>query len=164
MSTFDGKNDWRPFFTQFSHIASRYQWTDQQKLDKLIECLRDKALKYFSSRPTNDQQNYTVIIEKFRERFGKKDLPHIIRRQLQDIHQNSEETLDEFSERVLEMTIDGYPNAPDDCIQTVSIDAFLKGCNNKQAALMALEKNPLTLDQATQYMKSAVTNQRPLKN
>ena len=160
MSIYDGKNDWKPFFTQFSYIASRYNWTEQQRLDKLIECLRDKALKFFSSRPSHDQQNYSVIIKKLGERFGKKDLPHIIRRQLQDIHQNGEETIDEFSERVLDMTVDGYPNAPDECIQTVAIDAFLKGCSNKQAALLALDKNPLTLDQATQHMKSAVTNQR----
>lgn len=160
MSTFDGKNDWKPFFTQFNHISSRYKWSEEQKLDKLIECLRDKALKYFSSRPISDQKSFKKLSAKLDERFGKKDLPHIIRRQLQDVKQGSEETVEEFADKVLEMTTDGYPDTPEDCRQTVAIDAFLRGCYNKQAALIAMDKNPLTLDMATQYMKTAVTNQK----
>jgi hypothetical protein len=66
------------------------------------------------------------------ERFGNKDLPHIIRRQLQDLHQSSDETLEKFAEKVMEMAIDEYPNTSDHCIQTVAVDAFLKGCSNRQ--------------------------------
>ncbi|KAK3105154.1 hypothetical protein FSP39_018315 [Pinctada imbricata] len=94
------------------------------------------------------------------ERFGKKDLPHIIRRQLQDVHQSTDETLEEFAEKVREMATDGYPDTPDHFIQTVAVDAFLKGCSNKHAALTALDKNPTSLDEAAQFLKSAVTNQR----
>ena len=160
MSTFDGKSDWRPFYTQFTHIANRYKWTDQQKLDKLIECLRDRALKYFSSRPVEDQDSFKKLSAKLDERFGKKDLPHIIRRQLQDIKQDPDDSIEEFADKVQEMTTDGYPDTPDNCRQTVAIDAFLRGCQNKQAALTAMDKNPLTLDDAIQHMKSAITNQR----
>ena len=160
MSTFDGKSDWRPFYTQFTHIASRYKWTDQQRLDKLIECLRDRALKYFSSRPAEDQDSFKKLSAKLDERFGKKDLPHIIRRQLQDIKQDPDDSIEEFADKVQEMTTDGYPDTPDNCRQTVAIDAFLRGCQNKQAALTAMDKNPLTLDDAIQHMKSAITNQR----
>ena len=160
MSTFDGRNDWRPFYTQFAYIAARYRWTDEQRLDKLVECLRDKALKFFSTRPDIEKNNFDALCEKLNERFGKKDLPHIIRRQLQDVRQDTEETLEEFEERVRDMAVDGYPNMSDICIQTVAVDAFLKGCNNKQAYLTAMDKNPANLDEARQYLKSAITNQR----
>ena len=50
MSTFDEKLDWRPFQLQFSHIANRYGWSEEQRLDKLIELLRDKALKCYSTK------------------------------------------------------------------------------------------------------------------
>ena len=50
MPTYDGKNDWRPYCIQFNHIADRHSWKNQQRLDKLIECLRDQALKCFTSR------------------------------------------------------------------------------------------------------------------
>ena len=42
----------------------------------------------------------------------------------------------------------------------IAIDVFLRGCTNKQAALIAMDKNPTTLDIAIQYMKSAITNQK----
>ena len=58
------------------------------------------------------------------------------------------------------MTTDGYPDTPEDCKQTVAVDAFLRGCLNKQAALIAMDKNPTTLDIAIQYIKSAITNQK----
>ena len=49
LSTFDGKAEWKPHYMQFIHIANRYKWDNKQRLDKLIECLRDKALKYYST-------------------------------------------------------------------------------------------------------------------
>jgi len=40
------------------------------------------------------------------------------------------------------------------------VDAFLRGCTEKKAALVALDKNPSTLEEASMYMKGAITNQR----
>ncbi|VDH98170.1 Hypothetical predicted protein [Mytilus galloprovincialis] len=132
MSTFDGKADWRPYFAQFCHIAKRCKWSEQQKLDNLIVFLRDKALKFYSSRPVEIKDNFQVLYE----------------------------SLEEFADKVQELATDGYPESPDYFIQIVAVDAFLKGCAEKQAALVAMDKNPSSLDEATQYMKSAITNQR----
>ncbi|CAG2231769.1 unnamed protein product [Mytilus edulis] len=160
MSTFDGKADWRPYFAQFCHIAKRCKWSEQQKLDNLIVCLRDKALKFYSSRPVEIKDNFQVLCKKMNDRFGRKDLPHILRRQLQEAKQGSDESLEEFADKVQELATDGYPESPDYFIQIVAVDAFLKGCAEKQAALVAMDKNPSSLNEATQYMKSAITNQR----
>lgn len=159
MALYDGKGDWRPYILQFDYIADRYGWSPAQRLDKVIECLRDKALKYFSVK-TKSIRDYTQLCEKMNERFGKKDLPHIIRRQLQDLKQEIDEDLEEFAERTQEMAVDGYPDTPDDFVEVVAIDAFLQGCNAKSAALIAMNKNPTTLQEAKQFVKSAITNQR----
>ena len=50
---------------------------------------------------------------------------------------------EDFEDTVLEMTADGYPYTPEDFQQTVAIDAFLRGCTNKQAALIG--HIPLTI-------------------
>ena len=50
LSTYDGKTEWKPYITQFSHIAQQFSWTESEKLDKLVECLKDQALNFFSSR------------------------------------------------------------------------------------------------------------------
>jgi len=149
LSTFDGKVEWKPYYMQFIHIANRYKWDNKQKLDKLIECLRDKALKYYSTRQPSVQNDFDALAEKMNIRFGNKDLPYTIRRQLQDAKQNLDETVEEFAERVQEMATDGYGiNTPENVVETISVDAFLKGCTDKKAALLAMEKNPVTLDQA----------------
>jgi len=160
MSVYDGKNDWRPYFLQFSTIGNRYKWSDEQRLYKLIECLRDKSLKFFSCNTTQVQGNYNLLCKKMDERFGKKELPNIIRRQLQDLKQESEEPIEEYAERAQELARDGYPDTPDKVIQTLATDSFLKGCYDKRAALTAMDKNPENLDEAVQFVKSAIANQR----
>jgi hypothetical protein len=54
---------WEPFL-QFCHIANKYEWSDQDRLDKLIECLRDRALKYFTTRPKFVQDNYKLTCKR----------------------------------------------------------------------------------------------------
>ena len=86
MGTFNGKNQWLPYFLQFSLIENKYEWSDQDRLDKLIECLRDRVLKNFT-RPKFVQDNYKLTCKKIEERFGCKYLPNVIRRQLQELRQ-----------------------------------------------------------------------------
>ncbi|CAG2200321.1 unnamed protein product [Mytilus edulis] len=123
LAIFDGKSDWRPYFLQFSTIADRYKWSDEQRLFKLIELLRDRALKYYSNRVKSLQANYKLFCQKFNEKFGKKELPHILRRLLQDLRQENEENLRDFAERAQELAVDGYPDTPEKFAETLATDA-----------------------------------------
>lgn len=160
LSTYDGKTEWKPYYIQFNHIAKKYMWNEREKLDKMIECLREKALKFFSSRPENVQKDFKLLCQKFKESFDRKDQSHIIRRQLQEIQQKTDETLEEFAERIEDLSTEAYPDSPEFFRSTITIDAFLRGCLEKRAALVTLDKDPKTLDEAVQHMKSAVTNQK----
>lgn len=51
------------------------------------------------------QKDYDVLEQKLNQRFGNKDLPHTIRRQLQEAKQLFDESLEDFSERVQEMPL-----------------------------------------------------------
>ena len=82
------------------------------------------------------------------ERFGCKYLPNVIRRQLQELRQFPEESLEEYAERAQDLAVDGFPGTSDDFIQIVIADAFLKGCHDKQTSLTALDKDPDNLDRA----------------
>ncbi|CAG2257816.1 unnamed protein product [Mytilus edulis] len=126
LATFDGKSEWKPYYLQFIHIANKYNWDTQQKLDKLIECLREKALKIFSTRPLSIQTDFKLLADKLNQRFGNKDLPYTIRRQLQDVRQNGDEMIEEFAERIQEMATDGYIDTPEHVVETISVDAFFK--------------------------------------
>ncbi|CAC5396879.1 unnamed protein product [Mytilus coruscus] len=136
LAIFDGKSEWKPYFMQFNHIARTYEWSNEQKLNRLIECLRDKALKFVSTRQETVQKNYDMLVQKLSQRFGNKDLPHTIRRQLQEVRQFVDESIEEFAERIQELATDGYLNTPENVVDTIAVDAFLKGCTDKKAALL----------------------------
>jgi vacuolar-type H+-ATPase subunit E/Vma4 len=82
------------------------------------------------------------------QRLGNTDLPHSIRKQLQDVKQNVEASIEELTERVQEMATDGYNKATEDFVELMAVDAFLKGCNDKKAGLATMDKNPSRIDQA----------------
>jgi hypothetical protein len=100
LSTYDGSGDWKSYQLQFTHTALRFEWTDAQKLDNFLLCFRGKALKFFSTRPQSVQKDFKLMMEKMFQRFGNKDLPHSIRKQLQDVKQNVEESIEELGEKV----------------------------------------------------------------
>lgn len=81
------------------------------------------------------------------QRLGNKDLPHSIRKQLQDVKLNLEDSIEELTERVQEMATDRYSEATEDIVELTAVDAFLKGCNDKKAGLAAMDKNPSRIDQ-----------------
>ena len=145
---------------QFTHIANHYKWTPQQGLDKLIQCLRDKAPKFFSVKAKTLQENYELLCKKMYERFSRKDLLNIIRKQLQDLLQEQKENVEEYAEHTQELAADGYPDAPKEVVEIVAKDGFLNGCIDKKAALTAMDMNSNTIDETMQFVKSAITNQR----
>jgi hypothetical protein len=53
----------------------------------------------------------------------KKDLPNVIRRQLQELCQLPDESLEEYAERAQDLASDGYPETPENVIQIIASDA-----------------------------------------
>lgn len=162
LGQYDGKQDWHPFEVQFERASRRYGWTEMEQLDRLVEALRDKALKFFSEQPASVADNYTLLKERMQRRFGKKDAPITVRRNLQELRQREEEELEEFAERALELAADGHPRAPEEVVENIATDAFLRGCSAKAAALTAMNSQPPTLDAAVQAVKNAASNQKVL--
>lgn len=160
LPTYDGKVEWEPYFLQFSHIADRHAWSDRLRLDKFIESLRDKALKFFGSRTVAVRSNFSTLAHHMEKRFGDRDPPHMIRRQLQELKQDSDESLEEYAERAQEMAARGFTAFPEDLIQVMATDGFLRGLLDKRAALAAMDKNPDSLEIAVSFVKSAMTNQQ----
>ncbi|CAG2248496.1 unnamed protein product [Mytilus edulis] len=72
---YDGKTEWKPYYMQFIHFSNRYKWDSKQRLDRLIECLRDKALKFYSTRPLSVQNDFVLLSEKMNQRLEIKTYP-----------------------------------------------------------------------------------------
>ena len=118
--------------------------------DCKIECLR-KGTHFFSS-DLEAAQNVTG-------RLDKKVHSRLIRQHLQNIKQYPGEAVEQFAERIEYLATYGYNSVPDYFKSTVTIDVFLRGCNDRKAAIATLDKDPKTMEEAIIYMKSVITNQ-----
>ena len=58
---------------------------------------------------------------KLAKRFGVKDAPITVRRQLQFLKQEDNETLEEFSQRFHFLVMDGYPGALESTIEQIAV-------------------------------------------
>jgi hypothetical protein len=68
--------------------------------------------------------------------FDKKDQSYTTRQQLHGIKQNSDVTIEEFSERIDDMAVEGYEGMSDYFINTVTMHSLLHGCTVKRAFLV----------------------------
>ncbi|ELU12523.1 hypothetical protein CAPTEDRAFT_199198 [Capitella teleta] len=152
--------DWVAFIVNFERRAERYTWDDATRLDFLIECLQDQAAHFFSRLPSHHRCSYALLKEKLRTRFNVVQAPAVPRKQLQDVRQGMEESLQEFASRVQQLARDAHPSLVTEAVEPMAVDAFLRGCKEKLAAYSALNREPATVELAVNLVEGAVTNQQ----
>ena len=126
------------FIFQLKRTAKRYDWSSRKKADRLVDCLGGKALEYV--RELHLQRDFKQMVKKLTRRFGVKDAPDTVRRELPLLKQEETETLEEFSQRVHFKVMDGFPGAKERTIEQLAVEHFLKGCTDRKAASIAMDK------------------------
>ena len=125
MTKYDGKVNWKAWFMQFYDIADRRRWNYTTKLGKMKELLKDDALAYFSRLPLNVRESYRLLCAKMNLRFGQKDTPRTAQTQLFVIKQKDEEELEEWAERCMSVSMDGWQDHLEVVAQEQAVNAFL---------------------------------------
>ena len=104
---YTGDKNWHSFIYQFVRMDQKYEWSTRKKGERLIDCLSGKAINYV--REIKIGNDFRLLKEKLSRRFGAKDAPITVRRGLQFISQEENESLEEYSQRVHFLVMDGYP-------------------------------------------------------
>ena len=156
MTVYKGDNTWDSFIFQFKRTAKRYDWSSKKKADRLVDCLGGKALEYV--RELHLERDFKQMVKKLTRRFGVKDAPGTVRREIALLKQEESETLEEFSQRVHFKVMDGFPGAKKRTIEQLAVEHFLKGCTDRKAASIAMDKNPSKIHRAVKYTKDAINN------
>ena len=151
--------DWSAFFLKFERLAVRNAWTEDVRLDRLIDCLSDDALYYFSRLPRVTQEDYQALCISMAGRFTITDPAPSARRKLKEVQQGAEEPLQEFAGRVQQLTVTAYPNVDQQTIQLLATEHFLSGCRDGLAKLLTMGQNPPSLERALQLMRAQTANQ-----
>ena len=162
LSKYEGRIPWRVYEVKLMHLAKRHQWDDDTKLAKLVEALEDKALTFFSNLPSNVQVNFELVRKKMNNRFMPQEPAITVRKQLQTIHQNTEEALEEWAERCQQCAYDAWGKISPEVAEQAAIEAFLGGVMETEAAFTVLEKDPQTVDEALEFLKKAVHSRKSL--
>ena len=94
---FDGKHsDWRSIIFQFRRYAKNSHWSSERKLQRLITCLRGKAVDYIDSCDPSVLRSYTSLRDTLDARYNITELPVTARRQLLVMSQNEGESLEDY--------------------------------------------------------------------
>ena len=151
---------WSSFFMKFDRIARRKGWSDDKKLDRLYDCLTDKALEYAARSDNKD--NYDRLTQELALRFDLKDEPIAARQRLYLAKQDDDETLEAFLQRILTITMDGHKNEKSALIQQVATESFLRGCKHKDAATTVMNESPATIHDACKRIKTILANKKAI--
>jgi hypothetical protein len=152
--------NWESFIYQFERVAAHRGWSSNKKAFRLLDCLGDVALEY--ARKVNQNGDFKELKRQLKQRFSRKEVPILARRQLPFTRQLENENVEEFSQRVYFLALDGYESCEGNMIEEIAIETFLRGCRDKEAAMKAMDREPTTLQKAVKYVKTAIANHRAL--
>jgi hypothetical protein len=150
--------NWESFIYQFERIAAHRGWSVHKKTFRLLDCLSDVALEY--ARRINQNGDYKDLKRQLKQRFSRKEVPVLARRQLPFTKQYENEGVEEFAQRVYFLVLDGYQSCEGNVLEEIATETFLRGCQDKEAAMKAMDREPATLQKAIKYMRTAIANHR----
>ena len=129
LPTFTGEDvslKWPSFVFQFERTATRYNWSKSKKADRLLDCLGGKALEFVWELQL--ECDYMVLTRKLGRRFDIRDAPSTVRRELQFSCQEAQESLEEYSQQIHFLIMEGYPGAAEKTLEQIALEHFFRGC------------------------------------
>ena len=128
-------------------VYAAYQWSDEEKLDRFVECFRGHASKFITTLPLSVQDNFVRLAKMMEDRFNRTDPPTTARKRLEDLRQKGE-TDDEFAEEARRLVVRAFPTVNITLQEELAAEAFLKGYRNSRVGYEALNKAPKTISEA----------------
>ena len=106
--------------------------------------------------PRTTSTNFKKLLKALRNRFGIDQQPHILRKNLYDLRQETSESLEEYADRVQHLANLAYKGSAKKTINSVGTDVFLKGVRDKHSACIAAQRKPKDVRKALEFVKEAV--------
>ena len=150
---FDGKSNWRSFKKRFDSFRKVMKWSDTQCKDYLIWSLEDKALDFFTISIDVESYSFRKIMKKLEKRFGVQELTETSKVKFEQAHQEPEESIEDWADRVMTLAIPAFINFSDEYLNREAVVKFCQGCSDKSAAKHACFERPTTMEEALNLVK-----------
>ena len=119
--------------------------------------MEGKASEYYALlEESNNQLEYFDLLKKFERRFGFKEIPETAQISFQSSRQSSDEILDDWADRVMNLATMAFRNLPDDYMYQQAILRFCHGCVDKDAGEGVANTRPNTMEDAIDRVKWAI--------
>ena len=159
---FNGDVSWTPYIMQFEEVCVDHGMDDNGKRIRLVNALKGKALTFYGTLSSCSRGDYELLKSKLESRFGERDTPQMARRLLQALSQEADETIEEFAEKIQRLAHRGNPGVPSLYVERQAIDAFLRGCRERQAVKSMMDstigREIETLDEVILWVRASVQN------
>ena len=155
--TFDGTG-WKGFIHQFELWCSAYGLPEGDKVGRFLLALTGKANDFALEVPEQTKQNYAELKQRFAAKFDKPMEPSTARSIMHNLKQEPSEDLETFAERLLKIADFAYPMIQPREREGLAVEQFLKGCREIQQAYMISMHRTITLQDAIDKMKMALSN------
>ena len=155
--TFDGTG-WKGFIHQFELWCSAYGLPEGDKVGRFLLALTGKANDFALEVPEQTKQNYAELKQRFAAKFDKPMELSTARLIMHNLKQEPSEDLETFAERLLKIADFAYPMIQPREREGLAVEQFLKGCREIQQAYMISMHRPITLQDAIDKMKMALSN------
>ncbi|GFV14564.1 uncharacterized protein TNCV_3999151 [Trichonephila clavipes] len=127
LSTYEGKNNWEVYKTQFSIISEANGWTEGVKACQLAASLRGEAAEILQSLPDTERLNLNSLYNVLDLRFGQKYSKDYARLQMKTRLQKTGESLQEYASEVERLANLAFFDHPATVRETISLQYFVDG-------------------------------------
>ena len=154
--------EWPSFYFAFRQVVNGMRLGNAQRKQRLLQSLRGKAAAYLLAKPHTTHYSFRRLLKEMGRRFDAKEAPSAVRHQLLDARREEGETLDDFAERIQRMVQVALPTLSYAAQAPFAVDCFLRGCKEKTAAAIALERQPRSIPKALQILKHVLDSQKAI--
>ena len=122
---YDGLTDIDEYLTQFNIVAEINQRSSQTKALHLASSLTGSARSLLSELDYEHSRNVSELVTALQSRFGTVNKTELYRAQLKNRLSQKGETIPELAQNIRKLTIQSYPAANSDLIDTLALDHFI---------------------------------------
>ncbi|KAH3853158.1 hypothetical protein DPMN_095680 [Dreissena polymorpha] len=151
---YDGRSNWSFFRNKFEQYARMNNWSEAESAVCLGWCQTGKAVDFNAVLAEGrGTVSYTDLVQRLQERFGAMELPATAQGRFQVTHQETGESLDDWSDRVLTLVTNALRDLPPTYATEQAVARFCQGLTDKEAGKHVSLQIPVSMRDAINSIK-----------
>ena len=146
--TYDGTSDFKDYILHFEQVAIWNKWSDIEKAQQLVMCLRGQAQTILSDLTLEQMNKYSDVRAAFERRFDPPGRETAYKSELRDKRLHQSESISQYGYSIRRLVTLAYPEMPRDARDVFATDHFIHGLSSNDMKKHVHLNHPKTLDEA----------------